>query len=76
MENAIDSFAAGLDTKTGKNLWKVSRARAINWVTPILVEKDGQAQAIFYTASDVTAYEPHTGKVIWSIADRKASSIH
>ncbi len=28
MENAGDSFAAGLDKKTGKNLWKVKRPRA------------------------------------------------
>src|SRR5262249_56596500 len=37
MENAIDSFSAGVDTKTGKNLWRVKRARSINWVTPVRV---------------------------------------
>lgn len=76
MENAIDSFAAGVDTKTGKNLWRVKRARSINWVTPVVVEQDGEAQAIFYTPKDVTAYDPQTGKVLWTIADRSASSIH
>ena len=27
MDNAGDSFAAGLDKRTGKNLWKVKRQR-------------------------------------------------
>jgi len=76
MENAIDSFAAGVDTKTGKNLWRVKRARSINWVSPVVVEQDGEAQAIFYTPADVTAFEPRTGKVLWSISDRGASPIH
>ncbi len=73
MDNAGESFAAGLDAKTGKNLWKVARARKINWVTPMIVEQEGKASAIFYSGADITAYEPATGKVLWTMLDRGAS---
>jgi len=75
MENAGDSFAAGLAAKTGKNLWRSKRFRDINWVTPLVVEREGKAEAIFQTANDVTAYEPRTGKVLWTLTGRRTSSV-
>src|SRR5262245_50017218 len=75
MENPGDSFAAGLDTRTGKNLWKVPRVRGLNWVTPLVVERDGRSEAIFQTNRDVTAYEPATGKVLWSLTGRATADI-
>jgi outer membrane protein assembly factor BamB len=66
MENVGDSFAAGLDAETGKNIWRVPRTKDIDWVTPLVVAKDGQAAAVFQTSKDVTAYDPLTGKPLWS----------
>ncbi len=74
LENAGESFAAGLDTATGKNLWKVPRVRTINWVSPIVREKNGVASAIFYTGKEITAYDPLTGKVQWTM-ERGGSDI-
>src|SRR5260370_19533072 len=74
MENAGDSFAAGLDTRTGKNLWRSGRFRDINWVTPLLVEREGKAEVLFQTTNDVTAYEPRTGKVLWTLSGQGTSS--
>src|SRR5262245_30311118 len=34
MDNSGESFLAGIDLKSGKNLWKKDRPRDINWVTP------------------------------------------
>lgn len=75
MENAGESFAAGISTKTGENLWKRPRARSINWVTPIVVERGGKAEAVFQMGEDVTAFEPETGRVIWTLPDLGASTI-
>ena len=47
MDNAGDSFAAGIDTKNGKNIWKVDRPREINWVTPLLFNSAGRQAALF-----------------------------
>jgi outer membrane protein assembly factor BamB len=65
LENVGDSFAAGIDTQTGKNRWKVKRARGLNWVSPLVVQSDNQSLAIFQTESEATAYEVQTGKVRW-----------
>jgi outer membrane protein assembly factor BamB len=75
MENAGDSFAAGIDTKTGKNLWRVKRPRVINWATPRVVERDGRTEALFQTGADLTAYDPKTGKELWSLKDQGTSDI-
>jgi outer membrane protein assembly factor BamB len=74
LENAGDSFAAGVDVRTGQNRWKVPRARDINWVTPLVVEQGGRTAAVFATIKDVTAYDPATGKELWAVTDRAPSS--
>ena len=65
MENAGDSFVAGIDTATGKNLWRLKRAKTINWVTPLVVDLGGRPAALFPMPGNVTAVEPMTGKVRW-----------
>jgi outer membrane protein assembly factor BamB len=75
MENAGDSFAAGLDTRTGKNRWRVARFKDINWVTPVVAEINGQACALFQTTHDLTAYDPETGKVRWAFTGQETAPI-
>jgi outer membrane protein assembly factor BamB len=75
MENVGDSFAAGLDVKTGKNLWKVGRPRGIDWVTPLVVEQNGKAAALFQSEKDLTAYDPETGKPLWTMEIDNPNSI-
>jgi outer membrane protein assembly factor BamB len=75
LENVGDSFAAGIDTKTGKNRWKNERPRDINWVSPLVADLGGAPAAVFQTSKDVTAYDPATGKVRWSLSDLKTGSI-
>jgi outer membrane protein assembly factor BamB len=75
LENVGDSFAAGLDKKTGKNLWRVKRPRAVNWVSPIVFPWAGRTAALFQTATDATAYDSATGKVLWSYAGKGLSPI-
>jgi outer membrane protein assembly factor BamB len=75
LENAGDSFAAGLDKKTGKNKWKVKRRRDINWVTPLVFTRGGQKGAVFSTTKEATAYDVRTGKVLWTVDEDGLSSI-
>jgi outer membrane protein assembly factor BamB len=75
MENAGDSFAAGLDARTGKNRWRVARFKDINWVTPVVAEINGQACALFQTTHDLTAYDPETGKVRWAFTAQETAPI-
>jgi outer membrane protein assembly factor BamB len=69
MENAIDSFLAGIDVKTGKNRWRLERAREINWITPALVAVNDRMDAVVQNGSAVVGLDPETGKRRWTSPD-------
>jgi outer membrane protein assembly factor BamB len=75
MDNGGDSFIAGIDTATGKNLWRLKRGKTINWVTPLIVEMGGRPAALFPMPGNVTAVDPMTGKVRWKYESGDVSSI-
>jgi outer membrane protein assembly factor BamB len=66
LENAGDSFVAGLDVRSGTNRWKVSRERGINWVSPLVMKVGDRVDVLFQSGSDLTAYDPETGKPRWT----------
>ncbi len=69
VENDSESFAVGLDTKTGVNRWKMSRPAAANWTSPILLKRKGGDLALLQSSAGMTAVEPKTGKVHWQFRD-------
>src|SRR5262249_12790544 len=75
MDNAGDSFVAGLDVQTGKNRWKVERGRDINWTTPVVFGKRPRAGVVFQAGKEVSAFDPTTGKPRWSYPTEKGSTI-
>jgi outer membrane protein assembly factor BamB len=66
MDNAIDSFAAGIDLRTGKNLWREKRKSSLNWVTPVAAEADGKPMVVYTKGDEAAGYDPKTGKQVWS----------
>lgn len=75
MENVGESFAAGLDKLTGRNRWRTERLRDINWVTPLVIANQGSDEVLFQTRTDLTAYDPATGKQRWTYKANGLSSI-
>ena len=75
LENAGDSFALGVDVKTGRNRWKVPRLRDINWVTPIVTRFQGKTAALFQTSGEITAYDADNGEVLWSYKGTNLGSV-
>jgi outer membrane protein assembly factor BamB len=75
LENAGESYALGIDKHTGRNRWKVARPRGINWVTPLVYEAGGRAEVAFQTGQDLTAYDPASGKKLWSLTTKPLSTI-
>ena len=69
MENAGDSFAAALDTATGRNRWKIERRHDINWVTPLVLMEGKRAAVLCQSTKELTSYDVETGKVNWSFAN-------
>ncbi|MBN9521969.1 PQQ-binding-like beta-propeller repeat protein [bacterium] len=65
MDNDGDSFLAAVDTKYGKNVWKVGRPRSINWVTPLVRETAGRTEVLFAGPNGLTAYDADNGSKRW-----------
>jgi len=65
MENIGESFAAGIDAKTGANRWRIERPRGINWTTPVVLDRQGKTEVILATPGRFTAHDPTTGKETW-----------
>src|SRR5262249_11132239 len=68
MQNAGESFLAALDRRTGRNRWKVSLPRDINWTTPLVVGNGGREEVVFQIPQEVAAYDAETGQKRWSYA--------
>jgi outer membrane protein assembly factor BamB len=66
MENAVESFLAGVDVKSGKNRWKVERPRGLNWSSPALVQVNGRTDVVYQNGTQVVAFDPETGRQRWT----------
>lgn len=66
MDNSGESFLAALDLADGKNLWKITRPRDNNWVTPIVRSTGATPEILFPTTSEIIAYDAATGNKLWS----------
>jgi outer membrane protein assembly factor BamB len=66
MDNEGDSFVAGIDKNTGKNIWKVARRRDINFLTPLLLDNGGRMEIVFPSPKELVSYDVETGRKRWS----------
>lgn len=70
VENDADSFTAGLDVKTGANLWKLSRPKMANWTSPYLITATNAPTLVaLQSGKGIAAVEPKTGRVAWEFTD-------
>ncbi len=69
------SFAAALDKKTGKEVWRTPRRDPVTWATPILIRAGGRAEFVVSANKNVMAYDPATGKELWQSAGVEGNAI-
>jgi outer membrane protein assembly factor BamB len=69
VENDSESYALGLDIRTGVNLWRLDRPKLANWTSPAVFTESGRELVALQSGKGVTAVEPKTGKVVWNYAD-------
>jgi outer membrane protein assembly factor BamB len=62
------SFVAAFDAATGRQLWRTPRRETVGWGTPIAVRAGGRDEIIVSSMHRVYAYDPDTGKELWSAA--------
>jgi outer membrane protein assembly factor BamB len=60
-------FVVALDKRTGKIRWKSPRKGYQAYTTPLTIQVQGKDQLISPGAHRAVAYEPLTGKEIWSV---------
>jgi len=67
-ENDSDSFAVGIDTKTGENLWRKSRPKSANWTSPVVLASSGDAPSVvaLQSSKGVLGVIPATGSEAWN----------
>ena len=70
-DNDGKSFAAAIDAKTGKHLWKVDRelksAMTSGWSTPFVWTHAARTELIVIGRAHAVSYDPATGSELWRI---------
>jgi outer membrane protein assembly factor BamB len=70
LENDSESFSAGLDAKTGTNVWKLNRPKMANWTSPFpLRGPDGATVAVLQSGKGLVAINPKDGRIVWEYTD-------
>ncbi len=62
------SFVAAYDAATGKPLWRTPRRETVGWGTPIAIRAGFRDEIIVSSMFRVYAYDPGSGKELWSAA--------
>jgi outer membrane protein assembly factor BamB len=70
-----DDFCVAFDKTTGAERWRVPRAEATNWSTPLIVEHAGRAQVIVSATQRIRSYDLATGKQIWECGGMTGNTI-
>jgi outer membrane protein assembly factor BamB len=64
-----DSFLAGYDVATGKEVWRTAHDEYPSWATPAAVRVGGRTIIVTNAGKHIRAHDPKTGKEIWRLAD-------
>jgi outer membrane protein assembly factor BamB len=57
----------GFDTSTGEQKWETLRRGRASWASPVIAHFNGQPQVVINGNPEVTAFDPATGKELWSL---------
>lgn len=65
-DNDENSFAAALDAKTGRQLWRVERPERSNWATPYIWQNEKRTELITPGTKRVRSYDLE-GNLLWEL---------
>lgn len=66
IENDSESFAAGFDTATGRNRWKLERPKLANWTSPTVIHTEAGPVAALQSSKGVLGVDPETGGTVFA----------
>lgn len=68
LENQGDSFVAGIDAKSGKDLWVRDRPRRANWTSPLAIRMpSGEAAFVVQNDEAVQLLRPRDGELLFEL---------
>jgi outer membrane protein assembly factor BamB len=65
-EQPKGSFVAAINSGTGRLLWETQRREGVGWGTPIAIRAGDRDEIIVSSQNGVRAYDPETGRELWS----------
>lgn len=65
-ESEAETALIGLDRKSGKEIWRSPRPQNSSYSSPALLQVGGRQQLVISGGRQITAYDPGTGKQLWS----------
>ncbi|MGE3806657.1 MAG: PQQ-binding-like beta-propeller repeat protein [Gemmataceae bacterium] len=75
IETPGESFAAGIDTATGRNRWKIDRTKENTWTTPFVWQRAAGAEVLLQSSDRLSSHDPKTGKQLWSLTGTELAKI-
>jgi len=60
------SYLAALDSRTGKQIWRVERDEPTNWSTPIIWKNKLRTELVT-SGQKARSYDPASGKLLWEL---------
>ncbi len=66
-DNKGGGVLAGLNGKTGEVVWSHDRPKMPNYTSPIVLQVEGRAQALFSGCELLTSLDPLTGEKLWEV---------
>ena len=70
-----DSFIAAFNKNNGSEIWLEPRREATSWTTPLIVERNGTAQAIVNGTNAIRSYDLKDGSLLWSCKGMTTNAI-
>ena len=70
-----DSFIAAFNKNSGDEIWREPRSERTSWTTPLIVERNGTAQAIVNGTNDIRSYDLSDGSLLWSCKGMTTNAI-
>ncbi len=69
------SFIAGIDKKTGKELWRTPRRVQSSFATPLVVRSGGRTEVVTSGFEWIISYDPKTGKELWKTKGTQSNAV-
>lgn len=70
------SFIVAFEAKTGSEAWRTPRKIQLSWGVPVIVETGQRAELVAAGNERIIAYDPETGKELWSTKGLKSNAIN